>query len=173
MSLIVEPPAVRRGQYATLYCMYDLDGMALYSVKFYRGYREFYRYSPSEYPTSKVFLFDGITVDVSLFITFFIPEPCFSLVSEYVNCECKYFPIDSAIFLRSRITCSEFDFSPVFGSFFFFERQRLCSFYFCLEIVCIHSSFTLAYIPSIYFGEIFVLGVLLPRIAVQLVGSRS
>lgn len=35
-------------------------------MKFYRGLREFYRYSPSEVPSSKIFPFPGIHVDVSL-----------------------------------------------------------------------------------------------------------
>lgn len=66
VSLLVDPAAVRRGQHATLHCIYDLDGAPLYSVKFYRGLREFYRYSPSEVPTSKTFPFPGINVDVSV-----------------------------------------------------------------------------------------------------------
>lgn len=78
VSLIVDPPSVRRGQHATFICSYDLDGSPLYSVKFYRGIHEFYRYSPSELPTSKVFPFFGFNVDVStqtslsfLFVQFF------------------------------------------------------------------------------------------------------
>lgn len=65
VSLLVDPPAVRRGQHATLRCLYNLEGAPLYSVKFYRGLREFYRYSPSEVPSSKTFPFPGIYVDVS------------------------------------------------------------------------------------------------------------
>lgn len=78
VSLIVDPPSVRRGQHATFICSYDLDGSPLYSVKFYRGIHEFYRYSPSELPTSKVFQYLGFNVDVStqtslsfLFVHFF------------------------------------------------------------------------------------------------------
>ncbi|KAG4076035.1 hypothetical protein HA402_011509 [Bradysia odoriphaga] len=66
VSLLVEPPAVRKGQHATLKCIYDLDNAPLYSVKFYRGLREFYRYSPSEVPSSKIFPFPGIHVDNTL-----------------------------------------------------------------------------------------------------------
>lgn len=65
VSLQVDPPSVRRGQHATFICSFDLDGAPLYSVKFYRGIHEFYRYSPSELPTSKVFQFVGFNVDVS------------------------------------------------------------------------------------------------------------
>lgn len=66
VSLHVDPPSVRRGQHATFICSYDLDGAPLYSVKFYRGIHEFYRYSPSELPTSKVFQYIGFNVDVSI-----------------------------------------------------------------------------------------------------------
>lgn len=79
VSLLVDPPSVRRGQHATFICSYDLDGSPLYSVKFYRGIHEFYRYSPSELPTSKVFQYLGFNVDVStqislsfLFVHFFL-----------------------------------------------------------------------------------------------------
>lgn len=65
VRLMVEPPAVQRGSQATLHCLYDLEGAPLYSVKWYRGQLEFYRYSPSETPVSKIFPFPGILVDVS------------------------------------------------------------------------------------------------------------
>lgn len=79
MNLIVDPPAVKRGQHAILRCMYDLDGAPLYSVKFYRGLREFYRYSPTELPNSKIFPFPGINVDVSSSVN------TFCLLSNYIN----------------------------------------------------------------------------------------
>jgi len=66
VNLIIEPPAVRRGQHVVLRCMYDLDGAPLYSAKFYRGQLEFYRYTPGEFPNTKVFPFPGIHVDVSI-----------------------------------------------------------------------------------------------------------
>uniref|UniRef100_A0A8W7PDU2 Ig-like domain-containing protein n=1 Tax=Anopheles coluzzii TaxID=1518534 RepID=A0A8W7PDU2_ANOCL len=66
VQLVVDPPAVRRGQHATLRCLYDLDDSPLYSVKFYRGLREFYRYSPGQQPSKKIFPFPGINVDASL-----------------------------------------------------------------------------------------------------------
>ncbi|XP_073816124.1 uncharacterized protein [Musca autumnalis] len=65
VNLIIEPPAVRRGQHAILRCMYDLEGAPLYSAKFYRGQLEFYRYTPGEFPNTKVFPFPGIHVDVT------------------------------------------------------------------------------------------------------------
>ncbi|KAM8702941.1 hypothetical protein ACLKA7_005307 [Drosophila subpalustris] len=65
VNLIIEPPAVRRGQHVVLRCMYDLEGAPLYSAKFYRGQLEFYRYTPGEFPNTKVFPFPGIHVDVT------------------------------------------------------------------------------------------------------------
>uniref|UniRef100_A0AAG5CSI9 Ig-like domain-containing protein n=1 Tax=Anopheles atroparvus TaxID=41427 RepID=A0AAG5CSI9_ANOAO len=65
VKLVVEPAAVRRGQHATLRCLYDLDDSPLYSVKFYRGLREFYRYSPGQQPSMKIFPFPGINVDAA------------------------------------------------------------------------------------------------------------
>ncbi|KAL1464324.1 hypothetical protein WDU94_003982 [Cyamophila willieti] len=61
------------GQDTVLQCFYDLEGIPLYSVKWYRGRHEFYRFSPSEHPSSKIFPIPGIDVDVStLFIIFII-----------------------------------------------------------------------------------------------------
>uniref|UniRef100_A0A182YJQ7 Ig-like domain-containing protein n=1 Tax=Anopheles stephensi TaxID=30069 RepID=A0A182YJQ7_ANOST len=64
--MVVDPPAVRRGQHATLRCLYELDDSPLYSVKFYRGLREFYRYSPGQQPSKKIFPFPGINVDATM-----------------------------------------------------------------------------------------------------------
>ncbi|XP_062540263.1 uncharacterized protein LOC134208246 [Armigeres subalbatus] len=66
VHLVVDPPAVRRSHHATLRCLYDLGDSPLYSVKFYRGLREFYRYLPSEYPEKKAIPFPGINVDLML-----------------------------------------------------------------------------------------------------------
>ncbi|XP_019869331.2 uncharacterized protein LOC109597975 [Aethina tumida] len=56
------PAAVERGHDATLNCMFDLDGDRLYSVKWYRGSGEFYRYTPSESPKVKQFKIKGLNV---------------------------------------------------------------------------------------------------------------
>lgn len=66
IRLVVEPNGVRRLQSATLRCLYDLDGAPLLSLQFYRGSGEFYRYSPTQSPTKKVFPLSGINVDVSI-----------------------------------------------------------------------------------------------------------
>jgi len=62
---LVFPPVVRLGGEATLLCLYDLEGQPLYSVQWYRGNHEFYRYMPNESPPGRAFPFEGIVVDVS------------------------------------------------------------------------------------------------------------
>ncbi|XP_058448748.1 uncharacterized protein LOC131428719 [Malaya genurostris] len=59
---VTVPQAVRRGDNAMLYCHYDMDGENLYSVKWYKGRREFYRYTPKENPAMKVFPVAGVQV---------------------------------------------------------------------------------------------------------------
>ncbi|XP_011302036.1 uncharacterized protein [Fopius arisanus] len=56
------PEIVERGHEVTLRCHYERENEPLYSVKWYRGKHEFYRYSPSESPPIKVFNITGITV---------------------------------------------------------------------------------------------------------------
>lgn len=69
-ELRISPPVVQRGNDTTLACLYELTDAPLYSVKWYRGRHEFYRYSPTENPTTKIFPFAGINVDVSIFNIF-------------------------------------------------------------------------------------------------------
>ncbi|XP_055635579.1 uncharacterized protein LOC129775208 isoform X2 [Toxorhynchites rutilus septentrionalis] len=45
-----------------LYCHYDMDGENLYSVKWYKGRREFYRYTPKENPAMQIFPLTGVQV---------------------------------------------------------------------------------------------------------------
>ncbi|XP_058813479.1 uncharacterized protein LOC131677603 [Topomyia yanbarensis] len=66
LSLVIKPPWVRRGQEAQLHCQYEMEGAPLYSVKWYRGTLEFYRYSPFENPPAKIFPFTGIKVDMTV-----------------------------------------------------------------------------------------------------------
>lgn len=60
------PAAVRRNENARLHCMYDLEGDTLYAVKWYKGRKEFYRYTPKENPAMKTFFVNGINVLVSI-----------------------------------------------------------------------------------------------------------
>ncbi|XP_061705139.1 uncharacterized protein LOC133516302 [Cydia pomonella] len=64
-ELRISPPVVQRGADATFACLYELTDAPLYSVKWYRGRQEFYCYSPTETPSTKIFPFAGINVDLS------------------------------------------------------------------------------------------------------------
>lgn len=63
VSLEIVPDVVQRGQEVILRCHYDLQKAPLYSLKWYRGRHEFYRFSPSEDPSTKIFNISGIYVD--------------------------------------------------------------------------------------------------------------
>lgn len=62
------PENVEIGGSATLVCIFNCDISDIFSVKWYRGSLEFYRYMPKEMPPIKVFPFivGGIEVDVSI-----------------------------------------------------------------------------------------------------------
>lgn len=55
-----------RDSSARLECHFDLDGEALYSVKWYKDGNEFYRYVPRDMPPAQVFILPGVSVDVSI-----------------------------------------------------------------------------------------------------------
>ncbi|XP_037959065.1 uncharacterized protein LOC119688460 [Teleopsis dalmanni] len=59
------PHAVRRGDKAVLKCLYDLEGDTLYAVKWYKGRREFYSFTPKDKSAIKVFQFPGVKVERS------------------------------------------------------------------------------------------------------------
>ncbi|KAG6445054.1 hypothetical protein O3G_MSEX003671 [Manduca sexta] len=65
VMLLVEPTSVIRGGTAALICSRDMQGAPLYSVKWYRGNHEFYRYTPNEDPDTRVFGLPGIYVDMN------------------------------------------------------------------------------------------------------------
>ncbi|XP_039952938.1 uncharacterized protein LOC120769806 [Bactrocera tryoni] len=61
------PQAVKRGSNALLICNYDMENDTLYSIKWYKGRREFYRYTPKENPAMKVFpMAAGLNVERNL-----------------------------------------------------------------------------------------------------------
>lgn len=64
--LTIEPAIVERLQHSILRCQYNLENEPLYQVKWYRGVYEFYRYTPNDTPSTKVFPVGGITIDVSI-----------------------------------------------------------------------------------------------------------
>lgn len=65
MSITV-PVAVASGDSAKMTCTYDLESDPLYTVKWYKGRQEFFRYVPKELPHTRVFPWPGINVDVSV-----------------------------------------------------------------------------------------------------------
>ncbi|XP_034098420.1 uncharacterized protein LOC117563956 isoform X1 [Drosophila albomicans] len=58
------PNYVIKGASAQLECLYDLDGEALYSVKWYKDGNEFYRYVPRDNPPAQTFRLPGVAVDL-------------------------------------------------------------------------------------------------------------
>ncbi|XP_054268757.1 uncharacterized protein LOC128990421 [Macrosteles quadrilineatus] len=58
------PQAVLTGSTATLLCRYDLEGDLLYTIKWYKGRDEFFRYVPKEHPHTRVFPLPGVIVDI-------------------------------------------------------------------------------------------------------------
>ncbi|CAH1977463.1 unnamed protein product [Acanthoscelides obtectus] len=58
------PQAVRVMDTVTLQCRFDMEGEPLYTLKWYKGGKEFYRYIPKEMPNTQVFTVPGITVDL-------------------------------------------------------------------------------------------------------------
>lgn len=63
------PKAASFGDTVTLQCRYDLEDEPLYTVKWYKGQREFFRYIPKELPSTQVFPLEGINVDVSQLVS--------------------------------------------------------------------------------------------------------
>uniref|UniRef100_A0A6B0V5C7 Putative receptor mediating netrin-dependent axon guidance n=1 Tax=Ixodes ricinus TaxID=34613 RepID=A0A6B0V5C7_IXORI len=68
LGLDVPAYAVSGGS-ARLHCRFTLGDSPLYSVKWYKENREFFRYVPSENPPKKFFALRGITVNVRASIT--------------------------------------------------------------------------------------------------------
>ncbi|XP_047119801.1 uncharacterized protein LOC124802834 [Schistocerca piceifrons] len=59
------PAHAVRHESARLQCRFDLEGESLYSVKWYKDGREFYRYVPRDSPPALLFPVPGISVDRS------------------------------------------------------------------------------------------------------------
>ena len=66
------PRYVQAGDSADLVCSYYLDSHNLYSVKWYKGRHEFYRFMPQESPPVRVFPVKGMKINVSLGWAFII-----------------------------------------------------------------------------------------------------
>ncbi|XP_045136998.1 junctional adhesion molecule 2A-like isoform X4 [Portunus trituberculatus] len=59
------PPMVVEGGEAQLECEYDVEGEQLYSVKWYKDDKEFFRFIPADTPSIQVFRLPGVNVDKS------------------------------------------------------------------------------------------------------------
>ncbi|CAL4140904.1 unnamed protein product, partial [Meganyctiphanes norvegica] len=59
------PLHVSRGEDVTLKCEFDLQDEKLYSIKWYKGGREFFRYVPHERPQKAHYTLTGVNVDMS------------------------------------------------------------------------------------------------------------
>ncbi len=59
------PEFLQRGETADLTCSYNLEGDGLYSVKWYKGRHEFYRFMPGNSPRIKIFPVKGMKINVS------------------------------------------------------------------------------------------------------------
>jgi hypothetical protein len=73
---VTVPHAILLGETATLFCHFDLEGDSLYSVKWYKGRREFYRFTPKEDPAMKIFPIFGLEVEVSKLVLHLSSEAC-------------------------------------------------------------------------------------------------
>ncbi|CRL02789.1 CLUMA_CG015870, isoform A [Clunio marinus] len=58
------PNHVIRNNSVRLECHFDMNGEALYSVKWYKDGCEFYRYVPRDHPPAQVFELNGVNVDL-------------------------------------------------------------------------------------------------------------
>ncbi|GJQ77674.1 hypothetical protein Trydic_g12799 [Trypoxylus dichotomus] len=63
VNLTIAPSTVNRSGSAVLYCDYDLEGAPLYTVKWYRGEKEFYRYTETDADKTQMFQIDGFIID--------------------------------------------------------------------------------------------------------------
>lgn len=82
---ITVPTAVPVGDSTNLLCQFDLGDDNLYSTKWYKGRREFYRYTAKEIPHIKVFPVSGFIVDVSIITNFSIPITSILLKAHYYH----------------------------------------------------------------------------------------
>lgn len=60
VPLLADPRSAK----VPLRCEYDLEGAALYSIKWYRNDFEFFRYMPGAKPPGQEFFVPGVKVDV-------------------------------------------------------------------------------------------------------------
>ncbi|KAA0192746.1 hypothetical protein HAZT_HAZT008468 [Hyalella azteca] len=65
VTRVVAPPWLAVGGSGDLECQFSLGSETLYSIKWYQGINEIYRYTPGKVRTQQVFHNDFLSVDVS------------------------------------------------------------------------------------------------------------
>lgn len=60
---ITIPRAIKRNETAVLMCTFDLEGDPLYTVKWYKGRSEFFRFTPKDEFPIKIFPLEGLYID--------------------------------------------------------------------------------------------------------------
>ncbi|CAG9785550.1 unnamed protein product [Diatraea saccharalis] len=79
---------VAEGETALLGCKFDMEDDSLYSLRWYKDGREFYRYAPKSIRPTKVFYVPGVNVDLSQSSTNFVTLKHFTRESAGVyRCE--------------------------------------------------------------------------------------
>jgi len=73
------PEFIQKGHRADLTCSYNLGGDTLYSVKWYKGRHEFFRYMPTENPMIKTFPVKNMKINVSINTECFNIDTVFAL----------------------------------------------------------------------------------------------
>jgi hypothetical protein len=121
---ITVPEAVPTGDIARLKCDYDLEKDLLYTIKWYRGDEEFYRFVPKESPPTRVFPLQGIHVDVSTSQLTFLKKgfahiPCSVLWFTSFSCHiCLLVEQDIMTNITCSLTCLAGDYSSTYYSEF-------------------------------------------------------
>lgn len=91
------PSIIERDKDVLLTCEHDTEGDTLYSLKWYKGMREFFRYTPKEIPSTKIFSTKGINIDVGIFP----PEKnCYCWSFLFCNCPRRLIGHQEPIFHR-------------------------------------------------------------------------
>nr|CAH7741615.1 unnamed protein product [Callosobruchus chinensis]CAH7760292.1 unnamed protein product [Callosobruchus chinensis] len=117
----------------TLQCRFDIEGEPLYTLKWYKGGKEFYRYIPKEMPNTQVFTVPGITVDLGKSTPYEVvlknvqPE-----VTGKYKCEVSS---DAPNFY----TYMEAGYMYVIGEYYILDYISKVVFVFCLKLIIYHS----------------------------------
>lgn len=82
------PEFIQTGDSADLTCSFNLGGDDLYSVKWYKGRHEFYRFMPNEKPKIKIFPVKGMKINVSIIRIYIFVYVCNTLINNSSSMVC-------------------------------------------------------------------------------------